>query len=89
MLIMIALQEREPQMFTIQPWIRFTSTEQLRMMALKSGSRVFADDQTVVVTYQGLLEVKALAFFEICLTSTEMRYGYVMAGEGRLVIVEP
>ncbi len=54
--------------------MRFTSTEQLRDMARKSGSKVFTSEQTVVITYEGFLDIKTLAFYEICLSSTEMRY---------------
>ena len=64
-------------MFATESWIRFTSTEQLRDMARKSGSRVFSENQRVVVTYEGTLEIKTLAFYEICATSTEMRCVHV------------
>jgi hypothetical protein len=59
-------------MYAIHPWMRFTGRDQLKEMAFKSGSRVFSDDQTVVVTYEGTLDIKQLAFYEMCLSSTEM-----------------
>jgi uncharacterized protein (DUF952 family) len=67
-------------MFTTESWIHFSSTEQLREMARKSGSRVFSGNQRVVVTYEGTLEIKTLAFYEICLTSTEMRWAHLLFG---------
>jgi hypothetical protein len=73
MSIFTFFQWREPQMFAVEPWVRFAGKEQLRDLARKSGSQVFNDEHVVLVTYEGTMDIKMLAFYEICLSSTEMR----------------
>jgi hypothetical protein len=62
----VNMEDRDVDMHLVVPRIDFQSTQELKDLIVKSRSKIFSPSQYVVVEFSGTLDIKELAFYEVC-----------------------
>ena len=78
------IAERRPQMFTTSQTLDIQATSDLRDLVNKSRSTQFTEEQYVIVTFDGSIELPTQQFLEVCVVSSEVAAFYL--DEQRFVV---
>jgi hypothetical protein len=66
-----------PSAYLLVDSIQLTSTADLKQLANASRSTSFKDEQNLIVSYSGTLDIEETGFFEVCVASSELAGIYI------------